>query len=291
METKIISSGALLKNALSFYKTHFGTIAAIVIVPFILHLINAFLSPYLNENNPNVGLALILMLVGILASISVFIAIIALLNTVKQNGPPTSQSYGVGFKLFFPFIWVVILMALVQAGGLVLFVIPGLYLGVLLGMSLYMMVAEDRRGLSALVHSWYYVRGYWWAVVGRLLLFMLIAILVMLAAIAIFMVVGLATIGFDLSQINNIPNASALTLAGDVIFNFLYDFILLPIGAIYSYLMYQSLKTLKPVPMPEEEKKIKRKIVTFLIIGLVVPVLLGILFTAGLAQLILFLSK
>jgi hypothetical protein len=58
---------------------------------------------------------------------------------------------------------------LATVGGLILLVIPGIYIGVRLAVSIEALVVEGRRGTQAMGRSWELVGGHWWHAFGTLL--------------------------------------------------------------------------------------------------------------------------
>lgn len=69
-----------------------------------------------------------------------------------------------------PFSWVCILFLVLVFGGVFLFLLPGVVVGVFLALSPYACVAEGAQGFGALERSWACVRGRWWSVALRLAL-------------------------------------------------------------------------------------------------------------------------
>ena len=60
------------------------------------------------------------------------------------------------------------LVGLAIIGGLILFIIPGIYIGVRLAVSIEALVVEGRRGTEAMGRSWELVGGHWWHAFGTL---------------------------------------------------------------------------------------------------------------------------
>jgi hypothetical protein len=75
-------------------------------------------------------------------------------------------SYKWGLKKIGPVIWISILVGLIVAGGLILFIIPGIIFMVLLAVAIPALVVENQRGTGALSRSWNLVKGDWWRVLG-----------------------------------------------------------------------------------------------------------------------------
>jgi hypothetical protein len=62
-----------------------------------------------------------------------------------------------------------VLVGLATVAGLILFIIPGIYVGVRLAVSIEVLVVEGRRGTQAMGRSWELVGGHWWHAFGTLL--------------------------------------------------------------------------------------------------------------------------
>jgi hypothetical protein len=79
------------------------------------------------------------------------------------------QSYRFGFHRLGSVLVVSILVGLATVGGLILLVIPGIYIGVRLTVSIDALVVEGRRGTQAMGRSWGLVGGLWWHAFATLL--------------------------------------------------------------------------------------------------------------------------
>lgn len=104
------------------------------------------------------------------------VAALSILNTASlmyAAVSPEHTSYGQGFawarSRFWSYLWIHILMSLVVAGGLMLFIIPGIIIMVWFATSAVVLAREDLRGRQALLRSKQLVRGHWWGVFGLLL--------------------------------------------------------------------------------------------------------------------------
>ena len=80
------------------------------------------------------------------------------------------RSYRFAVARVWPLLAVLVSTWLLTMLGLVLFVIPGIIVGVLLAVSVPALVAEDVRARGALLRSWSLVGGRWWHTFGTLLL-------------------------------------------------------------------------------------------------------------------------
>jgi hypothetical protein len=120
---------------------------------------------------------------------------------VAGQDPSAEQSYRFGFHRLGSVLLVSVLVGLATIGGLILvtaglflanailrrdlnmssfgpvfllFIIPGIYLGVRLAVSIQALVVEGRLGTEAMGRSWGLVRGHWWHAFGTLLVALLL---------------------------------------------------------------------------------------------------------------------
>jgi len=169
--------------------------------------------------------------------------------------------------VIFAEVWVSGLVTIATLGGSFLFLIPGLLLAIWLSVSVYSLFDEGKGGLSALASSWHYVEGYWLSVLWRFIFFVII-IFVMIIAIAVLSFGALLFSGSPADVSAGAPLAQLFNLI-------LNNLIVLPLGIIYTYIIYKSLKTIKAnSPLAEHEAKHKKTIITFIVIGIVGMILM-----------------
>jgi hypothetical protein len=169
--------GEILGTAFQLYRRHWRTllaIAAVVVVPLtLLQYLFGDLVRTQGETTRNgvvetatwsVGIAgLLAALAGILMYLVLTGAITrAVAAEVAGEDPSVEQSYRFGFHRLGSVLLVSVLVGLAIIGGLILFVIPGIYVGVRLCVSIEALVVEGRRGTEALGRSWSLVGGHWW---------------------------------------------------------------------------------------------------------------------------------
>jgi len=263
----IPSASKLLGQAVKWYLSHFRLILGITIIPLILSVPWIFMSESALSSS---GTAMIGILYIIVVAVIGYLSQLALLVAITQEGITVSSAYKKGFLFFWPFIWVGFLTCLSVLGGFWLFIIPGIIISIFLSQSAYVLFVEGSRGTSALAKSWHYVKGRAGSVFWRSLF---LGIIVLLIALVVGLVVGGSTL---INQIKNIgqtavittkPAASALNQIVNVILN---QIILAPLSIIYGYLLFIALKTTKTEILDEDrERKLKKKITIFMIIGII----------------------
>jgi Membrane domain of glycerophosphoryl diester phosphodiesterase len=111
--------------------------------------------------------------VAVLAGLLMFLVLTgaitrAVAAEVAGEDPSLEQSYRFGFYRLGSVLLVSVLVGLATIGGLILFIIPGIYIGVRLVVSVEALVVEGRRGTRAMGRSWELVGGHWWHAFGTL---------------------------------------------------------------------------------------------------------------------------
>jgi hypothetical protein len=196
--------GEILSTAFQLYRRHWRTllaIAAVVVVPLTLlqYLLAALVRTQAEVTRNGVVVetptwavgfyGLLAVLAGILMYLVLTGAITrAVAAEVAGEDPSLEQSYRFGFHRLGSVLVVSILVGLATLGGLILllipgiyiggrilelipllYLIPGIYIGVRLAVSIEALVVEDRRGTEAMGRSWGLVGGHWWHAFGTLL--------------------------------------------------------------------------------------------------------------------------
>jgi hypothetical protein len=237
--------GEILSTAFEIYKANAASllmIVAIVVVP--LTFISAFIGGVVfapesetvlvfgesveTVSARSAGAAIIVALLT--AVIGVIISAVlqaAIMRGAAQGsiGDPVDidASYKWGFARFGSVILISILVGLAVAGGLILFIIPGLIFAVMFSVSIPALVVENLRGTDAMSRSWNLVKGYFWHAVG----------VIILAAIITAVVGGI---------IGAIGGAISSNWFVSWIFQAIAQIITAPFAAIVSVLLYLDLR-------------------------------------------------
>jgi hypothetical protein len=170
--------GEILRAAFQLYRRHWRTlvaIAAVVVVPLTLlqYVIGHWVRSLGEQMRDQVVVSTSFWAV---ASASLLAALVGLLLYQVLTGAITrniaaevagqnldlEQSYRFGFARLGPILVVSILVGLATLVGLIVFIIPGIYIGVRLAVSVQALVVEGKRGTEAMRRSWELVGGHWW---------------------------------------------------------------------------------------------------------------------------------
>jgi hypothetical protein len=165
---------------------------------------------------------------GIVAAIGwiiLFFSVLPVIFSIHHDAG-ADASYKATVPWFWAFVWVAIFEMVAVLGGFVMLIVPGIWLGVAFGLTAYVFAIEGRRGIDALRQSREYVKGYWWAFLGR-------SLLLGLAYYVVVLVV-------------EVPAGIFAGKFGAEIVVLFLALLFIPFSAIYHYLIYQNLRALKP---------------------------------------------
>jgi hypothetical protein len=170
--------GQILRTAFQLYQRHWRTlmaIAAVVVVPLTLlqyGIGHWFRSHGQQLHDPAAAstsfwavasASLLAALVGLLLYQVLTGAITRTIATeVAGQDLGLEESYRFGLARLAPILVVSILVGLATLLGLIVFVIPGIYIGVRLAVSTQALIVEDKRGSQVMRRSWELVGGHWW---------------------------------------------------------------------------------------------------------------------------------
>jgi hypothetical protein len=232
--------GEILSTAFQLYRRHWRTllaIAAVVVVPLTLvqYLLGDVVRTQGEETSNgvvvetaswSVGIAgLLAALAGLLMYLILTGAITrAVAAEVAGQDPSVEQSYRFGFHRLGSVLLVSVLVGLATVAGLILFVIPGIWIGVRLAVSIEALVVEGRRGTEAMGRSWSLVGGHWWHAFFTLVV----------AALLVGVVNAVITVPF--SATNWFVQAVAAAVA---------TVVTLPYGVLVGVLLYLDLRARK----------------------------------------------
>jgi hypothetical protein len=175
---------ALVGDSLRVFARHFGTfliLSAVVVVP--VHLIvsgvglEQLTADY--DSSPSLAETIIPTAVSYLVVAPLINAIcIYALHSVAEGGRPRAASSIVeGFEAFTPIFLAILLAAIGIAVGLLLLILPGVYVAVRWYFVPQTVVIEEARGPRALSRSWDLTDGFWWRTFGIVVVGNLIALL------------------------------------------------------------------------------------------------------------------
>ncbi|MFZ2804203.1 MAG: hypothetical protein WA001_03195 [Patescibacteria group bacterium] len=162
--------GQLLRDSWHFFITQWNETLKITVWFLYIGLLE-FALALLLKVSPFFALIYLPAELGILA-LSLWVAV-RTIQVVMQLEAGKKATYSktttiAAWKLVLPLVWVAILEILIIMGGLIVVIIPGIYLAVVLSFSTFFLVDEGERGLAALNKSRALVKGRFWPTLWRM---------------------------------------------------------------------------------------------------------------------------
>lgn len=231
--------GDLLGDAIDIYFRNFPTvfaIAAAIVVPVQLIVAGVGLeeltASYREDDTTAELLLPTVVSVLVVAPLIAAATIHVLQRLAAGERPRAGHAIQAGLDVFTPVFLAVLLAAAGVALGLILLIVPGLYLAVRLLFVPQSVVLDNVRGADALRHSWDTSRGFWWRTFLVILLANLIAFLPSLLIVS------------PLDSLAESADRQAISLAGMI----LTETLTAPFVALVSTLLFFDLKARRSEP-------------------------------------------
>ena len=179
---RLRSLGELFGDTWDLFKARFLTLLCLYLLSIVFMAVATgvfagagyFLSSILPAaKNAVIGAGIF---IGVLAgSIAMFWGIAAFTFAAVDETLGVRDALNNGWRRVRSYMWVSFLFTFIVGGGFLLFFVPGLIFLVWFLFSQFVLVAEDEKGMAAILKSKEYVRGNWFGVFIRLLLLWLIS--------------------------------------------------------------------------------------------------------------------
>jgi len=229
---------AIFSQAWAIYKQRLGTFLGVMAIPMLIMVV--FLAvlagggllgvSLLSSKFAASGIGLLILL-AILFFVIIFISQAwgqtALLYAIKdsQERIGVMESYRRGWHKIFSYWWVGLLAGFITLGGFLLLIVPGIIFAIWFSLAVFILIAEDLKGMNALLKSKEYVKGKWGGVFWRFFFIGAISLIISLVPVLIF-------------SLLKIPFGSEIS-------RFVIGLFLTPLVMTYSFLVYSNLKALK----------------------------------------------
>jgi len=200
----------------------------------------------------------IIFLLGILV-IQIWSQVALLTEAVSEAKLGIREAYHKSRGKIFQLFWLSIISGLIISGGTILLVIPGIILSTWFSLSMFVLVAENIGGVSALVRSREYIRGHFWGVLGRVLF-------LGLPVIIFSPISNLITSFFKEIKLPFIGSVLSLILSLSLVF------LITPLIIISLATMYRNLKALKGEVVFAKKSKVAFSLIGILgVLAILVP--------------------
>jgi hypothetical protein len=195
MDRPLLSASALVSQSWQHYLATWKKtleISVWYLVPALFLLIGNQLAASVSQAWLQGGIAFVFNLATALFGLNVTVRLVRFLLRADHD-PKTDPGLAgrIDRATYLSFLFIALLEVFAVAGGMVLFLLPGIWVGVSLMFSRYLWLEDGIRGFEALASSYRLVKGRWWAVFGRTLLAgLLFSLLVTVVLMAILSLAG-----------------------------------------------------------------------------------------------------
>lgn len=214
-----------------------------LVAPVLLFLV-AIISP--SAPHLNAGIFSLFFLVYGILNTWIMIRLLMWILPNDQGKIADPKEARVAWSFFFPMIWISILMSLAVLGGLILFVIPGIWLAISLMFSRFFLIEDNLHGVQSLAASRALVKGRWWPVLWRLvvpgiLFFLLYSVLTNLLSGVSGLIAGTAKTNLVFSMYG--PTSQEPVAIGSwYLIQGIGQMLLTPLAIIWAVKLFHSLK-------------------------------------------------
>ncbi|MDQ2933032.1 MAG: hypothetical protein M3Q80_01485 [bacterium] len=266
-ESPLAKFSTLVTSSWNFFVSHWKILVPIIVLPTVLFEIAARLQ--LVESPAFIISGIIVFIIGIIASIASFPAGLNAVDTLAKDSsaPVTFQGqYKIGFTYFCSYFFVSALLTLSVMGGVMLLVLPGILISILAFFATYIVVIENKKGISALTESYSIVKGRGLELFYRLLGFGLIMALVSIL------------LNFLISLIGSLPDNSLSMIIGALL-SIIGNGLMQVLTVIYTYHLYITFRATRLQNIPTDTfNKVLKITIGLAIIGIIAIITFGSIF-------------
>lgn len=280
----------LLISAWHLYRQRLKIYISITVISEIVSLIPVgFLIIYvwfegISSYDTLVPLIFFLLFIGTIVVVSILqlwmyiTLIIAIDHRDEKIG--VLDAFKMGWGNVLSYWWLSFLKGLAILSGFIFLIIPGIIFSLQLFFAGYILILENVRGANALLKSKAYAKGRLGQIFWRICFFALLTgiisfILDMIPFIIMFMI-NPAILGEALKNGSAVKNSAPLLGYG---INFVAFILLIPISAIYFYLLFTNLRSVKGpfvfVPSKRSKLFLFLEIIIIILIIIIVPILVS----------------
>jgi hypothetical protein len=208
----------LFRNTWEIFKRRVGSLVALYLLTILFFLLGFgiffgfgyLLSTFFSDTK-----LLLSITGGVIGAIAGFLAMCwglsGFICAVSDETLGIRDALEEGSKKIWSFIWIFTLLSYIVTGGFLLLIIPGIIFSVWFFFSQFILAKENEQGMNTLLKSKEYVKGYWFDVFLRMFIIWIISVV-----------------------IGSIP-----------FIGWLLSFIFTPFAMIFTYLVYEDLRTIK----------------------------------------------
>jgi len=250
-EPKIILTGGLIKQTLDIYRANWQKFGTLLIIPLTLSALSSLLFYLVRIFAADFSAPLLFalfflffiwMIINGILFVSAGIAQLLLVSDLKHSVQfgNLAQWLRRALALLWPALFVSVIYFIFMILGLIFLVIPGIMVMIYFCFAVYKVVLDGSDVEESFGQSRQLVRGYFWAVFGRLLLGCLLIWLIYLLVAAVFSLAGWLISYLPLLHLGKDLGALLYSVLGIFI-----GLVVGPLSIIYTYNIFKSLSAVK----------------------------------------------
>jgi hypothetical protein len=256
------SGRVFLRQARDIFRDRMGIFVGIAAVPLVVSFLLNFAASLLPTPSGDLLVLVFYFTLYLAIVIASFILqvwgtaalIVVLASEEKEIG--VKEAYQKSRQRLRPFLWLEVILALILAGGTILFVVPGIIFSVWFVLAPFILLTEDVKSTEALFRSRYYIKGNWWGVVRRLAYLSFFAFMTLVPFLFLDLLLD-------------------TDLTSDV-GGFATALIWVPLATTYTFLIYKHLKSFKKDEKPPTLlPSFKKLVVVIALLGALSPLAFG----------------
>jgi uncharacterized membrane protein len=217
------STFKILKDTFTKIFSNSGTFLSIIALPALIAAAATFFEPgfdtsgeYIWKGGAHMAQYILIMFVFTIASI---LMTIAATIVAENNLVQVADAYKMAFEKLAKYIVMAIISSIVIMLGFICLILPGVWLAISLTFATYYLILRGTGARESLKMSFALVKGRWWSVFGKSLLF---GIFYLLCAIPVYILLGI--VGSFIGETVSYLLESTLSVFGSlVIVVFMYE--------------------------------------------------------------------
>jgi hypothetical protein len=236
-----LSIGELIDAGFKLFRQRFGTLMTCVLAPVVpLSILSTIIvaavddtafdvnAPASDSSSVDIANLIDNLLGGCAAAIAIAACFRVISSAYLGERTDAGDSLRYGLSRLLPLIVAYIAISVAAGIGLVLLVVPGIFLAVKWSMTFPVIVAERAGAFDAMRRSWELTRGHWWRVFGTLLFVVVISFVL---AFLILVAFGAAIASSD--SISELAFAILITAATIGVLTVLYPLTAAVVTVVY----------------------------------------------------------
>lgn len=157
-KTKLSPISALLKRGWEIYQNNLRLFLGIELTPILLITVSFLFTLRADQNALFIKIGSSLLVCGFFIEL---LARIALLHAIqiREERIGIIEAYRFALRKIMPLTWLLFVAGLIVFGGFLFFFIPGILFIFYFSLAPFVLIAENEKGVNALLKSWEYVKG------------------------------------------------------------------------------------------------------------------------------------